>query len=136
MAVADTCFLLDLTRGPKNRIGAKARALLRRLAADDEPLATTRFNVAELLVGVARATDADAERRKIEFLLEPFTILEFQAGAAEAFGHIVANLQSTGTPIGDMEALIGAVAVESGHPVITRNVRHFECIAGLPVIAY
>ncbi len=136
MAVADTNFLLDLTRGPGSRIGKKARALLRRLAADDEPLATTRFNVAELLVGVARARDSEAERSKIEHLLRPFTILEFHADSAEAFGLIVGHLQSTGTPIGDMDALIGAVALQVGHPVVTRNVRHFERIAGLQVIPY
>ena len=136
MAVADTSFLLDLARGPRSRIGGKARARLRALRAADEPLATTRFNVAELLVGVARSRDPDAERRKIENLLRPFTILEFHAGSAEAFGRIVGHLQSTGIQIGDMDALIGAVALEAGHAVVTRNVRHFGRIAGLQVITY
>ena len=136
MAVADTSFLLDLTRGPRSRIGGKARSLLRGLAADDEPLATTRINVAELLVGVARSQDADAERSKIEHLLRPFTILEFHADSAEAFARIVGHLQARGTTIGDMDALIAAVALQAGHPVITRNVRHFERVVGLQVISY
>ncbi len=136
MAVADTSFLLDLARGPKSRIGGKARARLREFRADDEPLATTRFNVAELLVGVARSRDPDAERKKIEHLLRPFTILEFHADSAKAFGRIVGHLQSTGTPIGDMDALIAAVALQAGHAVVTRNIRHFQRIAGLQVITY
>ncbi len=136
MAVADTSFLLDLARGPGSRIGGKARARLRGLRAADDPLATTRFNVAELLVGVARSRDPDAERRKIENLLRPFTILEFHAGSAEAFGRIVGHLQATGIPIGDMDALIGAVALKAGHAVVTRNVRHFGRIPGLQVITY
>jgi tRNA(fMet)-specific endonuclease VapC len=136
MAVADTSFLLDLVRGPRSRIGGKARARLRELHAADEPLATTRFNVAELLVGVARSRDPDAERRKIEKLLRPFTILEFHARSAEVFGRVVGHLQATGTPIGDMDALIGAVALETGHSVVTRNVVHFGRITGLEVITY
>ena len=136
MAVADTSFLLDLTRGPRSRIGGKARALLRGLVADDEPLATTRFNVAELLVGVSRARDSKAERSKIEHLLRPFTILEFHDSSAEVFGRIVGHLQASGTTIGDMDALIAAVALQAGHPVITRNVRHFERVVGLRVISY
>ena len=136
MAVADTSFLLDLARGPRSRVGGRARARLRGLHADDEPLATMRFNVAEFLVGVARSSDPNAERRKIENLLRPFTILEFQDRSAEVFGLIVGQLQAAGTPIGDMDALIGAVALETGHPVVTRNVRHFGRIAGLAVIPY
>ena len=136
MAVADTSFLLDLVRGPRSRIGGKARARLRELHAAEEPLATTRFNVAELLVGVARARDPHAERGKIENLLRPFTLLDFHARSAEVFGRIVGRLQSAGTPIGDMDALIGAVALEAGHPVVTRNVRHFERIESLQVITY
>jgi predicted nucleic acid-binding protein len=92
--------------------------------------------VAELLVGVARAQDAAAERIRIERLLRPFTILEFHEGSAEAFGRIVGRLQETGTIIGDMDALIAAVALQAGHPVVTRNVRHFERVAGLEVISY
>ena len=136
MAVADTSFPLDLTRGPGSRLGRKARTLLRRLVADEEPLATTRFNVAELLVGVARAPDEEKERGKVEHLLRPFTILGLQADAAEAFGRIVGQLQSAVRPIGDMDALIGAVALTAGHPVVTRNARHFEQTPGLPVITW
>ena len=53
---------------------------------------------------------------------------------AEVFGRIVGHRQSKGTPIGDMDAPIGAMALENGHPVVTRNVRHFERIPGLEVI--
>lgn len=136
MAIADTTFLLDLARGARNLSGRKARARLRELAAADEPMATTMFNVAELLVGVVRARDPDAERSKIERLLRPFSVLEFHAGSAEAFGRIVGRLQSAGTPIGDMDALIAAVAVEAGHAVVTRNARHFARVEGLEVITY
>ncbi len=92
--------------------------------------------MAELLVGVARAQDTDTERGKIEHLLRPFTILEFHADPAEIFGRMVGHLQARGTTIGDMDALIGAAALQAGHPVITRNVRHFERVVGLQVISY
>jgi tRNA(fMet)-specific endonuclease VapC len=55
---------------------------------------------------------------------------------AGVFGRIVGHLQSKGTAIGDVDTLIGAVALETGHPVVTRNVRHFERIPGLEVITY
>jgi predicted nucleic acid-binding protein len=136
MAIADPCFLLDLPRGPKSRIGRRARALLRDLRSSEGPLLTTRFNMAELLVGVVRAQDPIVERAKVDVLLLPFTILEFDARCAEVFGPIVGTLQEQGTPIGDMDALIGAVALQAGHPLITRNADHFQCIPGLEVVTY
>jgi hypothetical protein len=57
MACLDTSFLIDLAGGGGKLRCARAATKLRHLAARGESLTTTRFNVAELYVGVYR-TDA------------------------------------------------------------------------------
>lgn len=41
-----------------------------------------------------------------------------------------------GTPAGEMDTLIAAVALAQGEALVTRNARHFEGIAGLTVLGY
>ena len=136
MACLDTSALIDLSgrdgAAPRKRIRDTLRALLQ----DGEQLVTTRFNVAELWVGVARSQDPEAEREKIETLLSPLPVLEFDARCAEVFGYTLAHLQERGLPIGDMDTLIASVSLVSGHGVITRNEKHFERIPGLTVVTY
>ena len=42
-------------------------------------------------------------------------------------------LESRGTPVGDADLRIGAIALTRGLMVVTGNVRHFERIPGLAV---
>jgi len=137
MACFDTTALVDISgRGGRAPCRA-ARDLVRRLRSrPEETLVTTRFNVAELLVGVARAQHRHVEVRRVRKVLRPLAVLEFDARAARAFGRIVGHLLDRGTPIGDMDALIASVCLVNGHPVVTRNVRHFERVPGLVVVSY
>lgn len=101
-----------------------------------EPLVTTRFSVAEFWVGVKRSADGEAERRKVETLLKPLAIIDFDQEAAEVFGSMVGHLQQQGAPVGDMDVLIAAVCLVHGHAVVTRDTTHFERIPGLAVRSY
>ena len=114
----------------------RARQKLEELARTEEPLVTTRFNVAELWIGVARSTRPADEERAIRQLLRPLAILEFGATAARAFGRIVGYLQARGTPIGDMDALIAATAIVRGHSIVSRNDEHFVRVPGLRIESY
>ncbi len=136
MACLDTDFLLDLAgRGGAVR---QDRALdyLRQLRVEGATLTTTRFNVAELLVGVFRGGDELAERRKLDLVLSSVLILDFTGSAAEAFAEITAVLLNQGTPVGDMGVLIAAVCLIEGEPLVTHNTRHFARIPGLTVLSY
>jgi len=136
MACLDTSILLDLAGPARNRRRRAARDKVRELRDAGEPLLTTRFNVAKLLVGVARSAAPADEDRKVQWLLGPLGILEFDLRAARLFGRIVAHLQEQGTPIGAMDALIASVCLGGGQRVVTRNTRHFARVPGLAVESY
>jgi len=136
MACLDTSTLLDLAGPTRSRRCRAARDRVRELRGAGEPLFTTRFNVAEVLVGVARSAAPANEDRKVQRLPGPLGILEFDPRAARLFGRIVAHLQEQGTPIGDMDALIASVCLGAGQRIVTRNTRHFARVPGLAVDSY
>ena len=136
MACLDTTFLIDLAGNGGRGLRRRAEAKLRALQLADDPLTTTRFNVAELWVGAARSSTPDVEAAAVETLVESFLVLEFDSRAARIFGSIAASAQSRGRPIGDMDALIASVALCHGQKLVTRNERHFNEILGLVVETY
>jgi predicted nucleic acid-binding protein len=136
MACLDTTVLLDLLgRGGRPR-RRRATDVIRRLASAGEILTTTRFNVAELLVGVARAPDRAREERAVAAALCGLQILEFDASAAQVFAEITAYLQQRGRPAGDKDVLLAAIALVNGESLVTRDIRHFARIPGLRLENY
>lgn len=135
MACLDTTLLIDLASKRSARKDRASRKI-EELAARGESLATTRFNLAELYVGLARSNRPDEDEKAIEALLQDVEILDFNDAAARLFGSITGFLQQRGTPAGDMDVLIAATALAYGHPLITRNTRHFRHIPDLPVEEY
>lgn len=136
MACADTTLLLDLGGRGGKRGRRRALAKLRDLIGRGEPLFTTRFNVAELHVGVYRSNDPGKERERVDAVLEVFGVLEFDEVAAQLFGQITAHLQARGRPTGDMDVLIAATAMASGQCLVTANPAHFGDIPQLEVEAH
>lgn len=136
MACLDTTALVDLAGGcgRQNREGVRRK--LASLQSAGDILVTTRLNVAELHVGVHRSRDRAAELARVRAVLRPLGVLDFDQRAAEAFGRIVAALLRAGRPIGDRDALIGAVCLVAGHRMVTRNTAHFARIPGLVVESY
>lgn len=135
MACLDTTLLIDL--GSKSS-AQKERAVrkVREIAARGESLATTRFNLAELYVGLARSNRPADDEKAIDNLLQDVEILDFNDAAARLFGSITGFLQQRGTPAGDMDVLIAATALAYGHPLVTRNTKHFRHIPDLTVEEY
>ena len=135
MACLDTTVLVDLAR-PGGKWKRRALEKVRELADRGEQLVTTRFNLAELYVGVARSADPGREERAIQAVLDALGVLEFDDAAARMFGQITAQLQQAGTPSGDMDVLIAATSLAASHGLVTRNPAHFRSIPGLAVDAY
>ena len=129
-------MLLDLAgRGGQGRM-RRAGALVRKLLSGDEHLVTTRFNVAELYVGVERSDDPRRERTKVGRILTGLEVLDFDDSAAHIFGSLTAHLQVLGRPAGDLDVLIASVAIANAHILVTRNPRHFMNLPGLFVRGY
>jgi len=135
MACLDTTILIDLA-GRSDRLRKRALEKLKELVKRGESLVTTRFNVAELYIGIARSDNPKAEEAAVHGLLADFGILEFDDRAAWIFGQITAYLQSAGKPAGDMDVLIAATAMATGHSIITRDIAHFADVPELKVEQY
>ena len=112
MACLDTTILIDLL-GNNTANREKALAKIDQLTHDREPLYTTRFNLAELYVGIERSKSPKSEEKLIAHLLKFMNVLEFDERAARLFGQITAYLQMIGKPAGDMDVLIAATSLAS-----------------------
>ena len=135
MACLDTTILIDMA-GRSVRLRKRALDKINKLINQDETLVTTRFNVAELNVGIAASTHPKTEEAAVRGLVADLSILEFDDKAAWIFGQITAYLHKLGRPAGDMDVLIAATAMAAGHSLITRDISHFANIPQLTVEEY
>lgn len=136
MAVLDTATIIDLGRRAASPTRRCAWQAVRARLTAGEALATTRFNVAELNVGIELARDSKAEAAKVAFALRWLAVLEFDERGARAYGKLYSVIHPTGRLPADMDLLIASVAVAHGHSLITRNARHFSGIPNLVVHSY
>jgi tRNA(fMet)-specific endonuclease VapC len=100
-----------------------------------EDQATSSITLGELYYGARRlATGVDALLSRIESTLLPnLAVLPFDVHAAKRYGDLRAALERAGTPIGDADMRIAAIALTHDLTVVTANTRHFQRVAGLPV---
>jgi tRNA(fMet)-specific endonuclease VapC len=97
------------------------------------------ITVAELAHGVYRADTSERRERRRAFLDElkaTLPIYPITDSTAELVGKIGAEWSATGVSIPLDDLLIGACALERGYAVATRNLRHFQKIPGLNLIAF
>ena len=98
------------------------------------PLVLSSLVLHELEAGAdlsARPTIHRARLREVQAFAE---IVEFDADDARIAGGVRARLQRAGRPIGPIDTLIAGHALARGWMVVTRNVRHFGRVEGLPLI--
>ena len=86
---------------------------------------------AEVRFGQSGMLANDKRRRAIDLLLDQLPALPWTAAAADAYGTLKAQLQSTGRPIGELDTQIAAHALSEGLTLVTHNTRHFDRITGL-----
>ena len=121
----DTSTVVAFLRG--NRRAADRLTPVFRQTAVSKPA------LAELFHGVFASRRPAENMRKLRALLGEVSIVPFDAAAAETYGRIRDDLDRRGQPIGEMDLLIGSVAVTHGATLVTHNTRHFARIDGLRV---
>lgn len=96
-------------------------------------LCTSTVVLGELAFGVARSAPSHRERNALHLRLfaKAITVLPWSVEAAMCFGHERARLRRAGTPIGELDLLIGCQALADDLIMVTNNTREFERIAGL-----
>ncbi len=95
---------------------------------------TSSVTLGELVYGALRSDRAAVLLERIEVVVPTeLPVLPFDAAAARRYGEVRADLKRKGTPIGDADLRIAAIALSRGLTVVTANERHFGRIVDLPV---
>lgn len=129
--IADTTLLADLLRGVD-----AAREVTERLEGKGSLLWVPTPAIFELWEGVERADRPEEERRRIEAVLEGYTVMPFGSRHAVRAGRISGELVRRGTMLDPVDAQIAGMALEERLAVLTRNARHFERVPDLEVVTY
>jgi len=130
MYLLDTDILSNLMkRSPSTSLIAKLASV------PVEQQFTSSITLGEVVYGACRlAARTDALLARLEATLLPnLPILPFDAAAAYQYGEVRAQLERQGTPLGEADLRIAAIALAQGFTVVTGNVRHFQRVPGVSV---
>jgi tRNA(fMet)-specific endonuclease VapC len=137
----DTTVFIELERAIRRLPAASAMDqvsghLEEQLGATEE-VGIAVITASELLHGVHQATPEYRARREafVEGVLAAFPPFPFDLLAARAHARLWAGLASSGIDVGAHDRLVAATAITAGWRVGTANVKHFERIPGLEVLA-
>lgn len=126
MIVADTDVLIDFLSGAEPAAGRVG------LELENGHLHTTVITRFELFAG------ARSKRQKaaVRALLAALPALPLDEAAADRAADVRLALEAKGGPIGMADSLIAGIVLQSGGMLLTRNVRHFERVEGLALLAF
>lgn len=123
----DTTFLIDLL----DSLDA-AEDTLESLIEADTPVAVSPLSVYEAGLGLR-----ETERDRFDEILAAMVVFPLGETESRRALAIQRTLGDRGEPIGDVDSLIAATAVESPDPrVLTRNVGEFSRVENLTVESY
>lgn len=110
-------------------------ALVARLArVSPEEQFTSSINLGELVYGAMKSERSEALLGRISAVIpRELPVLPFDADAARKYGEVRAELERKGTPIGEADLRIAAIALSKRLTVVTANERHFSRVPGLSV---
>ena len=70
---------------------------------------------------------------EVNEILRKLTIIDFNHSQSELYGKIRAKIEKSGEPLGNMDILIAAAALQDGAILVTHNIKHFKKIDGIKV---
>lgn len=114
--------------------GRTTQAILNRAVLSGADLIVSSVVRHELVSGAAGSVAPERRLALLEELLVQCTQVDFTPDDASSSGRLRAVLKRKGMPIGDIDTLIAGQALARGWTVVTRNVRHFGRVEGLPLI--
>jgi len=87
----------------------------------------------ELEYGAARSQAPADLKARLDALLRFLRVLPFGEAEARAAARIRARLEGEGKPIGPLDVLVAATALEQQAVLVTHNTREFRRVTGLRV---
>lgn len=103
---------------------------------DEHPvgdIGISSITVAELSFGVQKSQRRKQNQAALLQFLSPLVIADFNSDAAFSYGHIRAELERRGTPIGSLDTLIAGHAASMNVILVTNNEQEFSRVPGLIV---
>jgi len=108
---------------------------LRRVIEQEMEISLPVVVLGEYLYGIRHSRHHSRYREWLKRQLGVFSILPVDAGTAEHYAEIRAELRSAGRPIPSNDLWIAALARQYRHSVVSQD-RHFDAIRGLPLITW
>jgi len=123
----DTCICIELIRH-------KPAGLLRRLRKmQPGDICISSITLSELEYGVEKSSAPERNKLALAEFMSAIDVVPYDDLAASRYGHIRAELENSGKPIGSLDTLIAAHAFALGVTLVTSNEREFRRISGLKV---
>lgn len=107
---------------------------LRALTPGDVGLSS--ITVSELYYGAQRSQNVEKNLEALEQFLVPLVIVAYGLEASVVYGQVRAGLERVGTPIGPLDTLIAAHALQLGATLVTNNLRKFSRVPGLRSVSW
>lgn len=125
--ILDSCFLIDLMASDD-----RAVAKLDELVENATPTGISTLTVTEVGSGLR----GDSERAEFDAILDQLDLIPFGRAESRRAAQLQRQLQSDGHPVGAIDVMIAATALEHDRGVVTRNVSEFKRIDGVRVSPY
>ena len=85
----------------------------------------------ELCYGAYKSQKVASNLAKIKALEEVFEVLPVGRETVDAYGHLKAELENSGTPLDDFDLILASCALAHNLTLVTNNEKHFRRIKGL-----
>lgn len=124
-------FMLD-TNSVSHLLKRQRNLVERVVGASMAALCISVVTEGEMRFGLARRPEAKALHAAVAELLRRLDVLPWTSATAQCYGAVRAELERRGRPLGPLDLMIAAQAVEAGAVLITSD-RTFRFVAGLKV---
>jgi tRNA(fMet)-specific endonuclease VapC len=111
--------------------GASAHAVRKFTSLDAGDVGVSVATVCELQYGVDKSLKARENQEVLDGFLTDLEVLPLHMGACARYGKIRAGLEKQGKPIGAMDLIIAAHALDLSAILVTNNGKEFSRVTGL-----
>ena len=91
--------------------------------------------VAGLYQGVFYSTDPASSEEILQEFIQGYEFVQLDDDICKDICLRKRQVKEAGTPIGDLDLLIGSTALRHGVTLLTNNRRHFERLSGLNILS-
>ena len=124
--ILDSCFVVDLMTGDEAAV-----AKLDELVAEGRQLSVSTLSVTEVERGLT-----DRECEAFDAVVRDVDVVAYDREMAHRAAGLLRSLDDDGAPVGAVDAMVAATALERDGVVVTRNVSEFRRVDGVRVVPY